>query len=52
MKVKNIKCYIDNIKKAKNYKLVDLLDADVETFTSDKGIVRRRKIAKVLKNRL
>lgn len=49
MKVKNIKCYIDNIKKAKNYKLVDLLDADVETFTSDKGIVRRRKIAKVLK---
>ena len=49
MKAKNIKCYIDNIKKAKNYKLVDLLDADVETFTSDKGIVRRRKIAKVLK---
>lgn len=49
MKVKNIKCYIDNVKKAKNYKLVDLLDADVETFTSDKGIVRRRKIAKVLK---
>ena len=49
MKVKNIKCYINNIKKAKNYKLVDLLDADVETFTSDKGIVRRRKIAKVLK---
>lgn len=49
MKVKNIKRYINNIKKAKNYKLVDLLDADVETFTSDKGIVRRRKIAKVLK---
>lgn len=49
MKVKNVKYYIDSIKNAKNYKLVDLLDADVETFTSDKGIVRRRKIAKVLK---
>lgn len=49
MKVKNCKDYIDNIKNAKNYKLVDLLDADVETFTSDNGIVRRRKIAKILK---
>lgn len=49
MKIKNIKYYIDSIKNAKNYKLVDLLDADVESFTTDKGIVRRRKISKILK---
>ena len=35
--------------KIRNYKLVDLLDADVDNFTSDKGIERRKKIAKVLK---
>jgi len=49
MRVKNVKYYLDNIKKAKNYKIVDLLDADVETFTTDKGIERRKKIAPVLK---
>lgn len=50
MCVKNIRCSIENIKKAKNYKLVDLLSADVETFTTDKGIERRRKISKALKS--
>lgn len=35
--------------KNKNYKLVKLLDADVDTFTSDKGIERRKKIAPILK---
>ncbi len=33
----------------KNYKLVNLLDADVSNFTTDKGIERRRKISNVLK---
>lgn len=33
----------------KNYKLVNLLDADVNNFTTDKGIERRRKISNVLK---
>lgn len=33
----------------KNYKLVDLLNADVDTFTSDKGLELRRKTAKYLK---
>lgn len=36
--------------KMKNYKLVDLLDANVDNFTTDKGIVRRRKIASLLKS--
>lgn len=49
MKVKNIKVNKGNIKKAKNYKLVDLLNADVNSFTTDKGIKRRKKIAKILK---
>ncbi len=35
--------------KSKNYKLVNLLDANVENFTSDTGIKIRRKIAKPLK---
>ncbi len=35
--------------KMKNIGLVNLLDADVENFTSDKGIERRKKIAKALK---
>ena len=35
--------------KRKNYKLVDLLNADVNSFTSDKGIEIRRKIAPALK---
>ncbi len=38
-----------NKKISKNYKLVDLLDAGVDNFTTDKGIERRRKIAKPLK---
>lgn len=33
----------------KNYKLVDLLDANVDNFTSDRGIRIRQKIAKPLK---
>ena len=33
----------------KNYKLIDLLDADLDNFTSDKGIERRKRISKVLK---
>lgn len=33
----------------KNYKLINLLDADVNTFTSEKGIERRKKISKALK---
>ena len=37
------------MKKMKNYKLVDLLDADLDSFTTDKGIERRRKIASLLK---
>lgn len=49
MKIKNIKCYLDNIKCAKNYKLVDLLDADVNSFTTDNGIIIRRIFAKILK---
>lgn len=35
--------------KKKNYKLVDLLDADINSFTSDRGIKIRRKIAPALK---
>lgn len=36
-------------KMMKNYKLVDLLESDIDTFTTDKGINRRRKTAKFLK---
>lgn len=43
MKVKNLDCNVKNIKKVKNYKLVNLLDADVDSFTTDKGIERRKK---------
>lgn len=49
MKVNNDKDYIECIKKSKNYKLVDLLNADVNTFTSDNGIKIRKKTAKILK---
>ena len=49
MKVKNLDCNVKNIKKVKNYKLVNLLDADVDSFTTDKGIERRKKYAKILK---
>lgn len=49
MKVKKSKITEQRCKKAKNYKLVALLDADINSFTSDKGIKRRRIIAKVLK---
>lgn len=39
----------NTIRKKKNYKLVDLLDADIDNFTTDKGIEMRKKIAKPLK---
>lgn len=39
----------NTISKKKNYKLVDLLDADIDNFTTDKGIEMRKKISKPLK---
>lgn len=33
----------------KNYRLVNLLESNVDTFTTDKGIEIRRKTAKFLK---
>lgn len=51
MKINNKDC-TKKINKTENYKLADLLEADVNTFTTDKGIERRRKFAKILKQML